>query len=279
MSNNEGYFLEVSYDSNKGKRHYYTLDDSFKINDNVVIETPLGIELGKVSGDLVKESKSNYSDNSLTIIRRATKEDLQNYESNKKEIISACEIFNKEVNKLNLDMRLVSAMYTLDKTKILFCYVSEERVDFRELLKELSTNLKCRIELKQIGARDRSKNIGGIGICGLPLCCSSFLNEFEGISINMAKNQYLALNTQKLSGQCNKLLCCLKYEDSDYSKLKEGVPKIGLKFNYEGKHCKVASINLLSQVARIESDDKELNVNVTIDELKKIINKSNNGNK
>ena len=157
------------------------------------------------------------------------------------------ELERENINKLKLDMKLVSAMYTLDKSKILYCYVSEDRVDFRELLKELSTNLKCRIELKQIGARDRSKNVGGIGICGLPLCCASFLNEFEGISINMAKNQYLALNTQKLSGQCNKLLCCLKYEDSEYSKLKEGVPKIGLKFNYQGKHCKVSSINLLSQ--------------------------------
>ena len=275
MSNNEGFFVEVSYDSSKGKRHYYTLDNSLKIDDKVVVETPLGIELGTVSGNLVKESESNYSDNTLTIIRTATKEDLTSYETNKEEIKSACHIFNAGVEKLNLDMRLVSAMYTLDKTKILFCYVSEERVDFRELLKELSSSLKCRIELKQIGARDRSKNIGGIGICGLPLCCSSFLSEFEGISINMAKNQYLALNTQKLSGQCNKLLCCLKYEDSEYSKLKEGVPKIGQKFNYEGKYCKVASINLLSQVARIESDDKELIVNVSINELKKIVNRGN----
>lgn len=276
MSNNEGFFVEVSYDSNKGKRHYYTLDNTLKMNDKVVIETPLGQELGIIGGDLIKESESKYTDNTLTIIRKATKDDLKAYEDNKKEVLSACSIFNKGVEKLKLDMKLVSAMYTLDKSKILYCYVSEERVDFRELLKELSTSLKCRIELKQIGARDRSKNIGGIGICGLPLCCSSFLNEFEGISINMAKNQYLALNTQKLSGQCNKLLCCLKYEDSEYSKLKEGVPKIGQKFNYEGKHCKVASINLLSQVARIESDDKELIVNVTIKELKKIVG---NGNK
>jgi cell fate regulator YaaT (PSP1 superfamily) len=271
MSNNEGYFVEVSYDSSKGKRHYYTLDNSLKINDYVVIETPLGTELGTISGDLIKESNSSYSDNTLAIIRKATNEDITAYENNKKDTQPACEIFNNGITKLKLDMKLVSAMYTLDKTKILFCYVSEERVDFRELLKELSSNLKCRIELKQIGARDRSKNIGGIGICGLPLCCSSFLNEFEGISINMAKNQYLALNTQKLSGQCNKLLCCLKYEDSDYTKLKEGVPKIGQKFNYEGKHCKIASINLLSQVARIESDDKELILNVTIEELKKIV--------
>ena len=271
MSTNEGYFVEVSFDSNKSKRHYYTLDNSLKINDKVIIETPLGIELGIVSENPIKESNSNYNENSLTIIRKATTEDLTAYQNNKKEVEAACELFNKGVEKLKLDMRLVSAMYTLDKTKILFCYVSEERVDFRELLKELSSNLKCRIELKQIGSRDRSKNVGGIGICGLPLCCSSFLNEFEGISINMAKNQYLALNTQKLSGQCNKLLCCLKYEDSEYSKLKDGVPKIGQKFNYEGKYCKVASINLLSQVARIESDDKELIVNVTIDELKKIV--------
>ena len=271
MSNNEGYFVEVSYDSNKGKRHYYTLDNTFKLNDKVVIETPLGIELGVISGDLVKESNSNYNDNTLTIIRKATEEDLKTYENNKKDTASACEIFNKGVQKLNLDMKLVDCMYTLDKTKILFSYVSEERVDFRELLKELSSSLKCRIELKQIGARDRSKNIGGIGICGLPLCCSSFLNEFEGISINMAKNQYLALNTQKLSGQCNKLLCCLKYEDKDYLELKNGVPKIGQKFNYEGKYCKVTSINLLSQIARIESEDKELILNITIDELKRIV--------
>ena len=278
MNNNEGYFVEVSYDSNKGKRHYYTLDNSLKINDNVVVETPLGLELGTVVGNLIKESESNYSENTLNIIRKASEEDLSTYEKNKLEVVSAIKFFNDGVAKLNLDMRLVNALYTLDKSKILYSYVSEERVDFRELLKELSSNLKCRIELKQIGARDRSKSIGGIGICGLPLCCSSFLNEFEGISINMAKNQYLALNIQKLSGQCNKLLCCLKYEDSDYTKLKEGVPKIGLKFNYQGKLCKVSSLNLLSSVARIESEDKEIILNVTINELKKIVG-NNNGKK
>ena len=273
MNNNEGYFIEVSYDSSKGKRHYYTLDNKLKDGDKVVVETPLGIELGTISGFLVKEGDSNYSENTLTIVRRATEEDLKTYESNKQEAISAIKYFNDGVKKLNLEMRLVSVLYTLDKAKILFCYVAEDRVDFRELLKELSLNLKCRIELKQIGARDRSKQVGGIGICGLPLCCTSFLNEFEGISINMAKNQYLALNIQKLSGQCNKLLCCLKYEDGDYSKLREGTPKIGQKFNYEGKLCKVVSLNLLSSSARIESEDKELSLNVTIEELKKIVNK------
>lgn len=273
MSNNEGFFIEINYDSSKNNHHYYTLDNSLKDGDLVVVETPLGIELGTVKGTPVKESSSHHTENTLNILRAASNEDIENYNKNKKDITKAIDFFNIGVNKLKLDMRLVSAMYTLDKAKILFCYVAEERVDFRDLLKELSANLKCRIELKQIGARDRSKNIGGIGICGLPLCCSSFLNEFEGISINMAKNQYLALNIQKLSGQCNKLLCCLKYEDNDYSKLKEGVPKVGQKFNYQGKLCKVCSLNLLSQVARIESEDKEVSLNITIDELKKLVNK------
>ena len=273
MGANEGYFIEVIFDSTKAKRHYYTLDNSLKKDDFVVVETSLGIELATVSSNLIKESDTKHIDSSLNIIRKATKQDIENYENNKLEIVSAIKIFNTGVNKLKLNMKLVNAFYTLDKAKILFTYTSEERVDFRELLKELSSSLKCRIELKQIGARDRSKIVGGIGICGLPLCCSTFLNEFEGISINMAKNQYLALNIQKLSGQCNKLLCCLKYEDNDYSKLKEGVPKIGLKFKYEGKLCRVASLNLLSSVARIESEDKELIVNMSIEELKDAINK------
>ena len=271
MSNNEGYFVEVSYDSSKNKRHYFTLDNSLKKNDKIVVETPLGLELATICSDLIKESNSSYSENNLTIIRKANDEDVKNYEDNKISAVEAIKYFTEGAKNHNLDMKLVSVLYTLDKSKILYNYVSEERVDFRELLKDLSTNLKCRIELKQIGARDRSKQIGGVGICGLPLCCSSFLNEFEGISINMAKNQYLALNIQKLSGQCNKLLCCLKYEDSDYSKLREGAPKIGQRFNYEGKLCKVASLNLLSSVARVESEDKELSVTMSIEELKKAI--------
>ena len=269
--NNSGYFVEISYDSNKGKRHYYTLDNSLKKDDYVVVETPFGIELGTVSGNLVKEENSSFSGSDLNILRKATSEDIETYEKNKTDILTAIKHFSDNVSKLNLDMRLVGALYSLDKSKILFNYVSEDRVDFRELLKELSGVLKCRIELKQIGARDRSKNVGGIGICGLPLCCSSFLNEFEGISINMAKNQYLALNIQKISGQCNKLLCCLKYEDADYSRLKEGVPKLGQRFFYQGKNYKLTSINLLSSVARIESEDKEIVLNISIEELKKIV--------
>ena len=133
-----------------------------------------------------------------------------------------------------------------------------------------STQLKCRIELKQIGPRDRSKKVGGIGICGLPLCCKSFLNEFEGISINMAKNQFLALNIQKISGQCGKLLCCLKYEDEQYSELKKDAPKYGFRFNYEGKDYKITSVNLLSRFIKIESNDKEVIKIISFEEFEEM---------
>jgi cell fate regulator YaaT (PSP1 superfamily) len=121
-------------------------------------------------------------------------------------------------------MRLISCEYTLDKAKVLFSYIADDRVDFRELLKVLASRLHTRIELRQIGARDKAKAIGGLGVCGLPLCCSTFLNEFDGISITRAKNQMLAINIPKLSGQCGKLVCCLKFEDDAYTDLRKEFP-------------------------------------------------------
>jgi len=254
---NEGFYLEVKVDSSSDKMFYYCLDNTIKKGDYVVVETGFGLEVGVLVSDPIKESESK-NQSSKQIVRVASNEDVQFHNANKKISKEAEKIFNSNVKKLKLNMKLVEAIYTLDKSKVLFTYVSEERVDFRELLKELSTELKCRIELKQIGPRDRSKTIGGIGICGLPLCCKSFLNEFEGISINMAKNQFLALNIQKLSGQCGKLLCCLKYEDEQYSELKKDAPKYGFKFEHEGVGYKITGVNLLSKTLKIESMDKEI---------------------
>ena len=152
-------------------------------------------------------------------------------------------------------MRLLKAEYTLDATKVIIIYVSDNRVDFRELLKELAAKLKCRIELRQIGTRDRSKIVGGIGVCGLPLCCNSFLGEFDGISINMAKNQFLALNIQKLSGHCGKLICCLKYEDEQYTELRKGLPKVGFRLRYDNQQFKITSINILTRQVRLENPE------------------------
>lgn len=269
---NEGFYLEVEVDSSKDKGFYYCSFDNIKKGDYVVVETSFGEEVGVVVRDPKKESEAEGS-SFKQIVRIAKEEDVDKYFSNKKDALIAAGVFNDCVNNLKLNMKLVVAVYTLDKSKVLFTYVSEERVDFRELLKELSNLLKCRIELKQIGPRDRSKIVGGIGICGLPLCCKSFLNEFEGISINMAKNQFLALNIQKLSGQCNKLLCCLKYEDEEYSELRKDAPRYGYKFRFEDIDYKITGVNLLAKTVKIESLDKEIIKVISFDEVNEMIKK------
>ena len=152
-------------------------------------------------------------------------------------------------------MNLISCEYTLDKTKVLFSYVADDRVDFRELLKVLASRLHTRIELRQIGPRDKAKMVGGLGICGLPLCCSTFLSEFDGISINRAKNQMLAINIPKLSGQCGKLICCLKFEDDMYSEQRGNYPELGSKLFLDNVEYTVTSVNILSGVIKIENEE------------------------
>ena len=266
---NEGFYLEVEVDSLANKQYFYTTNDKISVGDYVVVDTSFSQEVARVVGCGKKESehKGGFAGQ---IVRVASEEDLQEYEENKHLGVKARDIFNECVKKLELNMKLIHVVYSLDKSKILYTYVSEERVDFRELLKELSNVLKCRIELKQIGPRDRSKSVGGIGICGLPLCCKSFLNEFEGISINMAKNQFLALNIQKISGQCGKLLCCLKYEDDQYTELKKSAPKYGSKFKFEDKDYKITGVNLLSKTIKIESFDKEVIKVITFKEYEEM---------
>ena len=159
-------------------------------------------------------------------------------------------------------MNLISCEYTLDKSKVIFSYVADERVDFRELLKVLASRLKTRIELRQVGSRDKAKMIGGIGLCGLPLCCATYLNEFDGISISRAKNQMLAINIPKLSGQCGKLMCCLKYEDDAYTDLKQEFPEIGAKVFIDKVEYEVTSMNVISKTVKIdnENDSKVLSL-------------------
>lgn len=269
---NSGFYIEVEVDSSKTRQFYYCSDTSIKKGDYVLVDTSFSNEVGIVCKEPNKENE-NLVDSFNEIIRVCDELDIARYNENKKEAKKASAIFNENVKKLKLNMKLVSTIYSFDRTKILFSYVSEERVDFRELLKELSTVLKCRIELKQIGPRDRSKLVGGIGICGLPLCCKRFLDEFEGISINMAKNQFLALNIQKLSGQCGKLLCCLKYEDEEYSELKKDAPRYGFKFNYEGVEYKISAVNLLAKTVKIESLDKEIIRIISFDEVNEMMKK------
>ena len=239
-------------------------DDTLKVHDKVVVETIRGLELGEVKVGLKKVEEVQISTALKPILRRANVEDLANFAKNEENASKAEDIFTTCVKEQKLDMHLVSAEYTLDGTKVIFTYIADERVDFRELLKVLASKLHCRIELRQIGARDRAKAIGGLGPCGLPLCCSTFLSDFEGISINMAKNQLLALNISKLSGQCGKLVCCLKYEDSLYSKLRVGLPRLGQRCKYKDEEFKITSMNVLSKTMKLEN--KENSVFITFEE-------------
>ena len=262
-----GNFYAVNTRNSKEKSEYYLFDDEdlFK-GDRVVVETSFGPECGLVVSDKKVEEINSGEENYKKITRKATKEDLKMFEESVALEVEMLPIVKKIVDSSGLNMNVVEVKYTLDKTKVLISYVADERVDFRELLKSLALELKCRIELRQIGSRDRSAMVGGLGSCGLPICCNSFLREFDGISINMAKNQMLALNIQKLSGHCGKLLCCLKYEDQFYTEAKKGLDKPGFKITYKGKQYKVATINYISGVVTLTNEDG--NETITVDDLR-----------
>lgn len=265
------YFVGIVF-AGTSKSYYFGTDDGeLKLGDKVVVETVSGLELGEVSVS-VKPTSAYKSDLELKpIIRRPTKEDLQDYEMSKTEAEVALKITQKEVTKLGLPMRLLSANYTLDGSKVTITYTADNRVDFRELLHILAPQLKCRIELHQLAPRDKAKMVGGIGICGLPLCCSTFLNQFDGISISKAKNQMLTLNIPKLSGQCGKLICCLNYEDDLYTEARKLFPHVGTQVKYNGQDYVVDSFLILSQTIKLTSELDA--VFMTLDEYNAQFNK------
>ncbi|MBE6132800.1 MAG: stage 0 sporulation protein [Erysipelotrichaceae bacterium] len=243
-----------------GKTFYFkSEDESLLIDDLVICETTRGIELGKISGEFITREISE-EDQYPVIIRKGNEEDYLIHEANLVLANEAIALTQAKSDLLKLEMNVVACEYMFDRTKVIIYYLAETRVDFRDLLKELANDLHCRIELRQIGARDKAKMIGGIGICGLKLCCTTFLNEFDGISITMAKNQMLALNIPKLSGQCGKLMCCLKYENDTYTEIQKDLPRVGSKAKYNGQVYKITSINIITKVCRLENHDGIVNV-------------------
>ena len=249
------HFVGVKF-LNTPRAYFFGVKDiELAVGDKVVVETVRGTELGEIAIEPITIDR--YSNGLLLkpILRKATDTDIKLCEINQKDAVFALEICETEVKKLNLDMNLISCEYTLDKSKVLFSYLADDRVDFRELLKVLASKLHTRIELRQIGSRDKAKMIGGLGICGLPLCCSTFLNEFDGISINRAKNQMLAINIPKLSGQCGKLICCLKYEDDAYTEERKRFPDLGSKVFIDKVEFTVTNINIISNVVKVENPD------------------------
>ena len=270
------YFVAIKLNESAKAYYFSTNFGDLKTGDNVVIETVRGLELGKVDSLSQPMSKYKLSLELKPVLRKATDEDIKLYKENIELAKNSYEVCLEEIKKLNLDMRLITSEYTLDRSKVIFSYLADDRVDFRELLKALASRLHCRIELRQIGTRDKAKVVGGIGICGLPLCCATFLNEFDGISINRAKNQMLSLNIPKLSGHCGKLICCLKYEDETYTDLKKDFPKIGTRLIYNNEQYRISSMNVLTRTIKIEkADDVQF---ISLDEVNKCLKENKNAN-
>ncbi|HCY53954.1 MAG TPA: stage 0 sporulation protein, partial [Kandleria vitulina] len=232
--------------NNVGKFYYFSTTLDLHKGDKVVVETIRGLELGEMISELKDISEFKLNAELKPIKRKANRADVEVYSINKIKAEKSFEICKDIIEKSGLDMRLINCEYTLDASKVIFMYTADGRVDFRELLKKLASVFKCRIELRQVGPRDKAKIVGGLGTCGMPLCCNSFLGEFDGVSINMAKNQLLAINIDKISGACGRLLCCLKYEDEAYTDLKKKFPRIGTRTTFEGHHVKVTGLNVIS---------------------------------
>ena len=227
-----------------------------KKGDLVVFETENGLQLGEVCRDLYKEKQENLDLPLSKVIRSATDEDIYNFEENAKITEKALKDARKISKDLALDMSFVEAYYNLDKSQLVFSFLSDNRVDFRELAKKLAQKYKTRIELRQIGVRDKSKKIGGLGPCGLFLCCNSFLTDFNSVSINMAKNQFLALNPSKINGVCGRLLCCLDYENDVYTELKKDLPKIGMVADTPMGMGKVVSVDVFKKTYSVDLKEK-----------------------
>lgn len=226
------------------------------IKTKVIVETALGEELGEVVAKKKLLKNSDFSTPLKKVIRIANHKDIKHYEDNKKKEKEAFKICESKIKKLKLDMNLTEVEYSFDNSKLLFYFTADGRVDFRELVKELAAIFKTRIELRQIGVRDEVRRIGGNGICGRELCCCSFLNNFETVSIKMAKEQNMSLNPAKISGNCGRLMCCLKYEQDVYEDKLSSLPKIGAIVKTEDGEGTVDSIETLKEIVKVKLKDE-----------------------
>jgi cell fate regulator YaaT (PSP1 superfamily) len=253
----------------KAGKIYYFSPGSFQLEkgETVIVETSRGVEFGRVvigtkivgENDVVLPLKQ--------VIRIATEKDKLVVQENVEQAKKAFEVCTEKIIEHKLDMKLVDVEYTFDRNKVLFYFTADGRIDFRELVKDLAAVFRTRIELRQIGVRDEAKMLGGIGPCGRVLCCSSFLGDFEPVSIKMAKDQSLSLNPAKISGLCGRLMCCLKYENDMYESAKQELPDVGKRVRTPEGRGRVIGLNLLEKVIQVELVEGERIVEFTMDEL------------
>ena len=233
---------------------YYLSPNSLELkkDDEIVFEDENGLFLGKVCREVYSENKKNLDLPLRSVLRIASKEDISNLEKNKIVAVKALNDAKKISNNLELNMNFVDSYLNLDGSQLFLFFMSDDRVDFRELIKKLAPKYKTRIELRQIGVRDKAKRVGGLGPCGLFLCCNSFLTDFNSVSINMAKNQMLALNPSKINGICGRLLCCLGYENETYTELKKTLPKVGFVMDTPEGMGKVTEIDVFNNTYSVD---------------------------
>lgn len=238
-----------------GKIYYFDPNGlDIKLGDSVIVETARGIECGEVVIDDREIDENEFTSPIKPVIRIATAQDFDVIEKNKKKEQDAFKICEEKIEKHGLKMNLIDVECTFDNNKMLFYFTAENRVDFRELVKDLAAVFRTRIELRQIGVRDEAKKLGGLGICGQPFCCSRFLGEFQPVSIKMAKEQSLSLNPTKISGTCGRLMCCLKYEQESYEELLKVTPKVGAVVKTADGKGIVEDVNLLTGKLRVKMD-------------------------
>ncbi len=246
-----------------GKIYFFDpLNFDIKRGDHVIVETARGIEFGTVMSGITEVADDKVIQPLKPVLRLANQRDVEQEASNKQKEKEAFKVCLEKIRKHGLDMKLIDAEYTFDNNKVLFYFTADGRIDFRDLVKDLAGVFKTRIELRQIGVRDETKIVGGIGICGRPLCCHSYLADFVPVSIKMAKEQNLSLNPTKISGMCGRLMCCLKNEEETYEELNKKLPGVGdYVTTADGLRGEVQSVNVLRQLVRVivdKGDEKEI---------------------
>lgn len=238
-----------------GKVYYFDpAGNKLELGSKAVVETARGVELGEVAIANKMTADENVVSPLKPVLRAATEQDIKRAEDNENKEKEAFKVCQEKIEKHNLDMKLVEVEYTFDQNKILFYFTADGRVDFRDLVKDLASVFRTRIELRQIGVRDEAKMLGGLGICGRKLCCASHLGGFEPVSIKMAKEQSLSLNPTKISGTCSRLMCCLKYEQEAYEDLLKNTPNVGSLVSTKDGKGRVVEVNLLRGMLKVHYD-------------------------
>lgn len=257
---NRYYIYGVNFKDN-GKIYNFKSKIKCPLNVTVITETEKGEQFGKIVSYIKDANIKNYDD-LKDIIRISDKNDYEQYLRNLRDADQALKECRNIVRELNLDMKVINATYTFDRKQLIFNFLADERIDFRELAKRLASIYRTRIELRQIGARDKAKEIGGVGSCGKKICCANFLNHIESVSMNMAKNQGLALNPSKINGLCGRLLCCLTYEDNEYQACNKGMPEIGELVETEKGKGQVISKDILKRSYKVLVNNEKIEISL-----------------